>query len=315
MTKTGGSSAARQDLRRRRGLSKLEQGYMGFILVLPWLIGFCIFKLYPFVSSLVYSFTDYDLFKGVQNVVGFQNYIDAFTKTKNIKALQVTFTYAFMTVPLKLIFALFIAYILNFKIKGVGLFRTAYYVPSILGGSVAIAVLWKALFKNDGVVNTILTMLGFESINFLADRNWALFIICLLRVWQFGSAMVLFLAALKGVPEDLYEAASIDGASKGRQFVSITIPLISPVIFYNLVTQLVQAFQEFNGPYIITNGGPRNATTLISVIVYNTAFKDYKVGMSSAMAWVMFVIVMILTIIAFVSQKKWVYYSDDDGRG
>ena len=312
---TKGSSAARQDLRKRRGLSKLEQGYMGFVLILPWLIGFCIFKLYPFVSSLVYSFTDYDLFKGVQNVVGFQNYIDAFTKAKNVKALKVTFTYAFMTVPLKLIFALFIAYILNFKIKGVGLFRTAYYVPSILGGSVAIAVLWKALFKNGGVVNTILTMLGFESINFLADKNWALFIICLLRVWQFGSAMVLFLAALKGVPEDLYEAASIDGATKGRQFLSITIPLISPVIFYNLVTQLVQAFQEFNGPYIITNGGPRNATTLISVIVYNTAFKDYKVGMSSAMAWVMFVIVMILTIIAFVSQKKWVYYSDDDGRG
>lgn len=312
---TNGSSAARQDLRRRRGLSKLEQGYMGFILILPWLIGFCIFKLYPFVSSLVYSFTDYDLFKGVQNVVGFQNYIDAFTKPKNVKALQVTFTYAFMTVPLKLIFALFIAYILNFKIKGVGLFRTAYYVPSILGGSVAIAVLWKALFKNDGVINTILAMLGFEFINFLADKNWALFIICLLRVWQFGSAMVLFLAALKGVPEDLYEAASIDGATKGRQFLSITIPLISPVIFYNLVTQLVQAFQEFNGPYIITNGGPRNATTLISVIVYNTAFKDYKVGMSSAMAWVMFVIVMVLTVIAFVSQKKWVYYSDDDGRG
>ena len=312
---TKGSSAARQDLRKRRGLSKLEQGYMGFVLILPWLIGFCIFKLYPFVSSLVYSFTDYDLFRGVQNVVGFQNYIDAFTKAKNVKALKVTFTYAFMTVPLKLIFALFIAYILNFKIKGVGLFRTAYYVPSILGGSVAIAVLWKALFKNDGVVNTILTMLGFESINFLADKNWALFIICLLRVWQFGSALVLFLAALKGVPEDLYEAASIDGATKGRQFLSITIPLISPVIFYNLVTQLVQAFQEFNGPYIITNGGPRNATTLISVIVYNTAFKDYKVGMSSAMAWVMFVIVMILTIIAFVSQKKWVYYSDDDGRG
>ena len=312
---TKGSSAARQDLRKRRGLSKLEQGYMGFVLILPWLIGFCIFKLYPFVSSLVYSFTDYDLFRGVQNVVGFQNYIDAFTKAKNVKALKVTFTYAFMTVPLKLIFALFIAYILNFKIKGVGLFRTAYYVPSILGGSVAIAVLWKALFKNDGVINTILAMLGFESINFLADKNWALFIICLLRVWQFGSAMVLFLAALKGVPEDLYEAASIDGATKGRQFLSITIPLISPVIFYNLVTQLVQAFQEFNGPYIITNGGPRNATTLISVIVYNTAFKDYKVGMSSAMAWVMFVIVMILTIIAFVSQKKWVYYSDDDGRG
>lgn len=310
---TNGSTRA--DLRRKRRFSSLEQGYMGFILILPWLIGFCIFKLYPFISSLWYSFTDYDLFKGAQNFVGFENYISAFTKSKNVKALQVTFAYAFMTVPLKLIFALFIAYILNFKIRGVGLFRTAYYVPSILGGSVAIAVLWRALFKNDGVINTILAMLGFESINFLADKSWALFIICLLRVWQFGSAMVLFLAALKGVPEDLYEAASIDGATKARQFLSITIPLISPVIFYNLVTQLVQAFQEFNGPYIITNGGPRNATTLISLIVYNSAFKDYKVGMSSAMAWIMFVITTIFTVIAFASQKKWVYYSDDDGRG
>ena len=310
---TKGSSAARQDLRKRRGLSKLEQGYMGFVLILPWLIGFCIFKLYPFVSSLVYSFTDYDLFKGVQNVVGFQNYIDAFTKAKNVKALKVTFTYAFMTVPLKLIFALFIAYILNFKIKGVGLFRTAYYVPSILGGSVAIAVLWKALFKNDGVVNTILTMLGFESINFLADKNWALFIICLLRVWQFGSAMVLFLAALKGVPEDLYEAASIDGAGKWRQFFSVTVPIITPVIFYNLVTQLCQAFQEFNGPYIITQGGPRNSTTLISLLIYNSAFKQYDMGMASAMAWVMFVILMIFTTIAFLSQKYWVFYSDEEG--
>ena len=307
---TNGSSATRADLRKKRRFSKLEQGYMGFFLILPWLIGFCIFKLYPFLSSLMYSFTDYDLFKGAQHFVGFENYIDAFTKSKNVKALQVTFTYAFMTVPLKLAFALFIAYILNFKIKGVGLFRTAYYVPSILGGSVAIAVLWRALFKNDGVINSILAMLGFESINFLADRSWALFIICLLRVWQFGSAMVLFLAALKGVPEDLYEAASIDGASKSRQFLSITIPIISPVIFYNLVTQLVQAFQEFNGPYIITQGGPRNATTLVALLVYNYAFQSNEMGMACALAWVMFIIVMILTVIAFTSQKHWVYYAD-----
>ena len=286
----------------------------GLFFLIPWILGFLIFKAYPFASSLVYSFTDLNFFKGISQY-GVMNYVEIFTSRKTVSVLLTTVKYAFITVPLTLVFALFIAYILNFKIKGVGLFRTAYYVPSILGGSVAIAVLWKALFKNDGVINTILAMLGFESINFLADKNWALFIICLLRVWQFGSAMVLFLAALKGVPEDLYEAASIDGATKGRQFLSITIPLISPVIFYNLVTQLVQAFQEFNGPYIITNGGPRNATTLISVIVYNTAFKDYKVGMSSAMAWVMFVIVMVLTVIAFVSQKKWVYYSDDDGRG
>ena len=307
MTKTGGSSAARQDLRRRRGLSKLEQGYMGFILVLPWLIGFCIFKLYPFVSSLIYSFTDYDLFKGVQNVVGFQNYIDAFTKPKNIKALQVTFTYAFMTVPLKLIFALFIAYILNFRIKGVGLFRTAYYVPSILGGSVAIAVLWKALFKNDGVVNTILTMLGFESINFLADKNWALFIICLLRVWQFGSAMVLFLAALKGVPEDLYEAAEIDGAGRLRRFINVTLPQVKEMTFVMCVTTVTGAFLVFNDVYILTGGGPGNASTTLAVYMYKNGFALDKMGYASTIAVGMLIISMILALIqnrAFGSGKE-----------
>ena len=300
-----------QSLKTRRR-SRLDQGYWGFVLILPWLIGFLVFKAYPFISSLYYSFTDWNLFKG-GSWIGVKNYVEAFTTTKNLRALRVTFIYAFMTVPLKLIFALFIAYILNFKLKGVGLFRTAYYIPSILGGSMAIAVLWRAMFKNDGVVNRILTILGLQNVNFLADKTWALVIICLLRVWQFGSPMVLFLAALKGVPEDLYEAASIDGATNAKQFVKITLPLISPVIFYNLVTQLVQAFQEFNGPYIITQGGPRNATTLISLIVYNSAFSEYNVGMSSAMAWIMFVIVMILTLISFRTQNKWVYYSDERG--
>lgn len=301
-----------QSIKPGRRRSSLEQGYWGFILILPWLIGFLIFKAYPFLSSLYYSFTDWNLFKG-GSWIGIENYVAAFTTAKNLKALRVTFIYAFMTVPLKLMFALFIAYILNFKIKGVGLFRTAYYIPSILGGSMAIAVLWRAMFKNDGVVNRILTVMGLENVNFLANKTWALVIICLLRVWQFGSPMVLFLAALKGVPEELYEAASIDGATSGKQFVKITLPLISPVIFYNLVTQLVQAFQEFNGPYIITQGGPRNATTLISLIVYNSAFSEYNVGMSTAMAWIMFVIVMIFTAISFGTQKKWVYYSDERG--
>ncbi len=161
-----------------------------------------------------------------------------------------------MTVPLKLAFALFIAYILNFKIRGVNLFRTMYYIPSILGGSVAIAVLWKFLFQTNGLINQILSMVHVTGPNWLGDSNYSLFVVSLLRVWQFGSPMVIFLAALKRVPTDLYEAASIDGAGKARQFLRVTIPLITPVIFYNLVTQLCQAFQEFNGPYIITNGGP-----------------------------------------------------------
>lgn len=298
---------------QKKGFKRFLKENIGFFFILPWLIGFIIFKLYPFGSLLIYSFTDYHLFKGISNV-GLMNYIDIFTDAKIMKAFNVTFKYAFITVPLKLTAALFIAYILNFKIKGVNLYRTAYYIPSILGGSVAIAVLWKALFRDEGLINTFLAFFGVDGPNWLSDTTWALFIICLLRVWQFGSAMVIFLAALKGVSGDLYEAAAIDGAGKWRQFFSITVPLITPVIFYNLVTQLCQAFQEFNGPFIITKGGPRSSTTLISLLVYSNAFKSYQMGMASAMAWMMFIIVMILTVIAFVSQKRWVYYSDDDGR-
>lgn len=292
---------------------KVLRKNVGFLFIIPWLIGFLVFKLYPFVSSLYYSFTDYQLFDGITRYT-LDNYIDIFTTPKIVRALSVTFKYSFMTVPLKLVAALFIAYILNFKIKGVKFFRTAYYIPSILGGSVAISVLWKAIFKDDGLLNTLLGVFGISGLNWLSDPSLALFVICLLRVWQFGSAMVIFLAALKNVPVELYEAAAIDGAGKWKQFFTITVPMITPVIFYNLVTQIVQAFQEFNGPYIITQGGPRNATTLISLLIYNSAFKNYEMGMASAMAWVLFVILLIFTVIAFVSQKYWVYYSDDEGR-
>lgn len=229
-----------------------------------------------------------------------------------MKSFGVTFKYAFMTVPLKLLFALFIAYILNFKLKFINLFRTVYYIPSILGGSISIAVLWQFLFQNEGLINMVLGMFGIEAINWLGSSDHALFVICLLRVWQFGSAMVIFLAALKGVPGDLYEAASIDGAGKVKQFFSITMPMITPVIFFNLITQLCQAFQEFNGPFIITNGGPQGSTTLISILIYQNAFKTYKMGLASAMAWMLFIIVAIFTVISFVSQKYWVYYGDDE---
>lgn len=286
---------------------------VGFLFILPWLIGFMVFKLYPFATSLYYSFTDYHLFNGITRYT-LDNYINIFTTPKIVKALKVTFQYAFMTVPLKLVAALFIAYILNFKIKGVKFFRTAYYIPSILGGSVAIAVLWKAVFKDDGLLNTFLAFIGVQGPSWLSDPSYALVVICLLRVWQFGSAMVIFLAALKSVPVELYEAAAIDGAGKWRQFFSITVPTITPIIFYNLVTQICQAFQEFNGPYVITKGGPRNSTTLISLLIYNRAFQDYEMGMASAMAWVLFVILMVFTVVAFLSQKYWVYYSDEEGR-
>lgn len=303
------SSATATKASGRTPFKKWCDENVGLFFLIPWIIGFLVFKVYPFASSLFYSFTDMNFFKGIHQY-GIMNYVEIFTDKATTTSLLITFKYAFITVPLKLVFALFIAYILNFKIKFVNLFRTIYYIPSILGGSVAIAVLWRALFRDDGVINTLLGYMGIQGPSWLADRSWALFIICLLRVWQFGSAMVLFLAALKGVSADLYEAATIDGASKTRQFFSITVPMITPVIFYNLVTQIAQAFQEFNGPYIITGGGPRNATTLVSLLVYNYAFKSNEMGMACALAWVMFVIVCILTVIAFASQKHWVYYAD-----
>ena len=204
--------------------------YQGLFYLIPWIIGFVVFKAVPFGQSLYYSFTDMNFFNGISEY-GLMNYIEAFTDDRITKSLITTFQYSFITVPMKLVFALFIAYILNFNIKFVNAFRTAYYIPSILGGSVAIAVLWRAVFRDDGLINTVIKMLtfgAFEGPSWLSDPDYALWVICLLRVWQFGSAMVLFLAALKGVPADLYEAATIDGAGKWRQFFSITVPMITP---------------------------------------------------------------------------------------
>ena len=295
-------------MKKKKGFWALN---IGLLYILPWLVGFLLFKVYPFASSLYYSFTNYDLFNGITKT-GLLNYEKIFTDEDIIRAFVVTFKYAIFDVPLKLAFALFIAYILNFKLKGVNFFRTAYYIPSILGGSVAIAVLWQFLFQNEGLVNTIIGLFGVKPVNWLGSPDYALFVICLLRVWQFGSAMVIFLAALKGVPQDLYEAASIDGAGKFTQFLKITIPLITPVIFYNLVTQLCQAFQEFNGPFMITKGGPLGSTTLISILIYQNAFKTYDMGLASAMAWLLFLIVAVLTAVSFISQKHWVYYGDEE---
>ena len=284
---------------------------IGLLYIVPWLIGFILFKVYPFASSLVYSFTNYDLFNGITKT-GLMNYVDIFTDEDIVRSFVVTFKYAIFDVPLKLAFALFIAYILNFKLKGVNFFRTAYYIPSILGGSIAIAILWRAVFNTDGLINTVLGFFGVEPLNWMAGDMSALMVIVLLRVWQFGSAMVIFLAALKGVPQDLYEAAAIDGAGKWRQFFSVTVPLITPVIFYNLITQLCEAFQEFNSAFIVTQGGPLGATTLISLLIYQNAFRTYNMGLASAMAWLLFIIITVLTVVSFASEKYWVYYSDDE---
>lgn len=288
-----------------------DSKYLGLAYVAPYVIGLLLFTAFPFLTSLYLSFTDYNLMSSAE-WIGTKNYEKLFTRDRTFdKSLSVTMLYVAATVPLKLAFALFIAVILNYRLKAIGFFRTAFYVPSILGGSIAIAVLWRYLFADTGLVNMMLLAVGAESVNWFGDPDNALFTITLLRCWQFGSAMVIFLAALQSVDNSLYEAAAIDGAGKWAMFRFITIPLITPVIFFNLIMQTVQAFQEFNGPYIITEGGPLKSTYLLPLYIYDKAFKSFDMGYASAIAWVLFVIIMVLTLIAFWSSKKWVYYAGD----
>ncbi|MET0172290.1 sugar ABC transporter permease [Agrobacterium vaccinii] len=288
-----------------------DNRFLGLFYLSPYIIGLLIFTTLPFLASLYLSFTNYNLLDQ-PTFTGLANYIKLFTNDRTFrKSLWVTLIYVFTTVPLKLVFALFIAVILNYKLKAINFFRTAYYVPSILGGSIAVAVLWRYIFADTGLVNMGLALLGFEGVNWFGDPTNALFTITLLRIWQFGSAMVIFLAALQSVDNSLYEAASIDGAGKWKTFVHITLPLITPVIFFNLIMQMVQAFQEFNGPYIITQGGPLKSTYLLPLYIYDEAFKRFDMGYASAIAWVLFVIIMVLTVVAFWSSRHWVYYAGD----
>jgi oligogalacturonide transport system permease protein len=284
---------------------------LGLAYLTPYIVGLLVFTLVPFLASLYLSFTDYNLISAPK-WTGLENYIELFTKDRTFKrSLSVTLIYVFTTVPLKLAFALFIAYILNYRLRFINFFRTAFYVPSILGGSIAIAVLWRYIFATDGLVNMGLIAIGMEPVNWFGDPQNALFTITLLRCWQFGSAMVIFLAALQSIDKSLYEAAAIDGASKMHSFIFITIPLITPVIFFNLIMQMVQAFQEFNGPYIITQGGPLKSTYLLPLYIYEKAFSRFDMGYASAISWVLFVIIMLLTLVAFWSSKKWVFYAGD----
>ncbi len=287
------------------------QRLLGYGYLTPYLIGLVVFTAVPFLTSLYLSFTKYDLMN-TPTWTGLSNYERLFTRDRTFtKSLNVTLIYVFLTVPLKLAFALFIAAILNYRLKFINLFRTAFYVPSILGGSIAIAVLWRYLFATEGLVNMALAGVGLAPVDWFGDPTNALFTITLLRCWQFGSAMVIFLAALQSIDKSLYEAAAIDGAGKVTTFIFITLPLLTPVIFFNLVMQMVQAFQEFNGPYIITQGGPLKSTYLLPLYIYEEAFKKFNMGYASAIAWVLFVIITVLTLVAFWSSRKWVYYAGD----
>lgn len=283
---------------------------MGYLYILPWILGFLIFQLYPLGASLYYSFTEYSI-TDTPTFVGLKNYSTIFTQDPLFyTSLGNTIKYVFMSLPMKIIAALLVAIILNQKLKGINFYRTIYYIPSIFGGSVAISILWRFLFMDGGLVNQMLKGLGMSSVPWLSDPKISLFTLSLLSVWQFGSSMVLFLAALKQVPEDLYEAALIDGAGRVRTFFKITLPMITSVLFFNILMQMVNAFQDFTGAFVVTKGGPLNSTYLYALKLYDEAFKYFKMGYASALSWVLFVIILIFTAVFMRFSEAVTYYED-----
>ena len=279
--------------------------------IAPWILGFAILQLYPFISSLFYSFTDYSI--GSDPVfVGLANYVKLFTKDKEFwTSLRVTIVFALMTVPGKIILALAVAIFLNRDIKGINLIRTLYYIPSLFGGSVAIAILWRLMFLDNGPINAVLNAMGLPSVQFLGSTTWALPTICLLEIWQFGSSMVMFLAALKNVPKSLYEAAEIDGAKKIDRFWHITLPQISPIIFFTVLNQTIQALQNFTSADVITEGGPLKSTYVLGMKLYREGFGYFKMGYASAISWIVFIVILTFTLVLFASSKLWVHYADE----
>lgn len=280
----------------------------GIICTLPFTVGFLVFTIVPMLLSLYYSFTDYNIISK-PHFVGLANYMEMFTRDKVFrKALRVTISYAVISVPLKLLFSLAVALLLEKKTRLTSFYRAVYYLPSIIGSSVAVAVLWKRIFAVDGVLNRVLTAVGIEcSFPWLGNTKTALWVLILMTVWQFGSSMLTFLAALKQIPSSLMESARIDGGNRVQCFFRITVPLLTPTVFFNLVMQSINSFLAFSQCYIITKGNPMNSTLFYVVYMYQKAFEHSSMGYASAMAWVMLALVGTLTALLFATRKKWVY--------
>lgn len=291
---------------KSRIASKYDKSAILFLL--PWLIGLVALTIGPMIASLYLSFTQFDLLQPPK-WVGLSNFKQIFSSDQYfMTSVKVTAIYVISSVPLRLAFALFIAVLLNRKIKGIGIYRAAYYVPSLMGGSIAISIMWRNIFGDDGLVNKGLSFLGIHGLSWFGDPHLALLVLSLLSVWQFGSTMVIFLAGLQQIPESYYDASAIDGASKVKQFFLITIPMLSPVIFFNLIMAVIEGFMQFTQAFVITNGGPMNSTLLFALYLYNKAFTDFQMGYASALAWILLIFIGILTGILFATSKLWVHY-------
>jgi multiple sugar transport system permease protein len=303
-------SAPAPSARRRRQ----PRDGAAWVFLSPWLIGAALLTIGPMVASLVLSFTDYDLFTAPE-FVGTANYERMFFEDPRFwKAVGVTLNYVLVAVPLKLAAALGIALLLNRPRKGQGFYRSAFYAPSLLGASVAVAIVWRTLFSDDGVVDETLSAVGLDLGGWISNPSMALYVLVTLAVWQFGAPMVIFLAGLKQVPAELYDAAAVDGAGRWRTFWSVTWPLLSPVLFFNLVLEMIGAFQSFTSAYVVSGGrgGPIDSTLFYTLYLYDRAFTAFDMGYASAMAWFLLVVIAIVTALIFRSSRSWVHYAGDD---
>ncbi len=281
----------------------------GYIFILPFIIGFLSFMAVPMILSLGFSFTRYNILKAPV-FIGLENYVTMFTADPKFwKVFGVTMYYVLFSVPLRLLMALAVAMLLVKSSRLSGFYRAVYYLPSIIGSSVAVAILWKRMFASDGVVNALMGIVGLPSdIAWLGRQDTAMWALIILAVWQFGSSMLIFLSGLKQIPVSLYEAATVDGANGIQRFFKITLPMLTPTIFFNLINQLINGFMAFTQSYIITQGKPRDATLFYTVYMYQNSFTYNKLGYGCAMAWFMVLVVGLITLVLFKTQKKWVHY-------
>lgn len=294
---------------RKKGFGRQEGA--AHVFLTPWLIGLVAITSIPMLASLALSFTDYNIL-GSPTFVGLENYQRLLDDGRFWNAAQVTVTYVLVSVPLQLAFALALALVLDKGVRGLTIYRSAYYLPSLLGASVAVAVLWRQIFGHYGMINQILGYFGIQGENWLQNPSTSLSTLIVLNVWTFGAPMVIFLAGLRQIPEELYEAARVDGASTMRQFRSITLPLLTPIVFFNLILQTIGSFQAFTPAHVVSGGtgGPVDSTLFYTLYIYQQAFVNFDMGYASALAWVLLVVIAAITAVHFLLSKRWVFYGD-----
>ncbi|MFL1379083.1 MULTISPECIES: carbohydrate ABC transporter permease [unclassified Nocardiopsis] len=301
-----GRRAAARGVGRHKRENLAAYGFLA-----PWFLGLALITAGPLLASLYFSFTDYNLI-GDHEMVGWANYQRMFEDARLHSALKVTFFYVFVSVPLQLAMALALAMVLDRGVRGLALYRSVYYLPSLLGGSVAIAILWRQVFGAEGLINQVLALFGIQGEGWVSHPDYALGTLVVLNVWTFGAPMVIFLAGLRQIPAMYYEAAAVDGAGPVHRFAHITLPMLTPIIFFNLVLQIINAFQTFTQAFIVSGGtgGPSDSTLFYTLYLYQRGFGAFDMGYASAMAWLLLMIIGGFTAVNFLVSKYWVFYGD-----